>query len=79
VTADSGQPVRLHGVPSGHQAAARRCPSRPHTSAFAVPITFLAVPVVACICAATFLGETLGALPLLAGVGVVAAVAAAVP
>jgi drug/metabolite transporter (DMT)-like permease len=50
----------------------------PHASAFAVSIMFLAVPVVASVGAAAFLGETLGGLQLLGGVVVLAAVAAVV-
>lgn len=42
----------------------------PHTSAFVVSIMFLAVPVLACLGAALFLGETLNA-PQLAGAAIV--------
>ena len=50
----------------------------PHASAFAVSIMFLAVPVVASVGAAVFLDESLGALQLVGGAVVLAAVAAVV-
>jgi len=52
--------------------------AHPHTSAFVVSIMFLAVPVIACIGAAVFLGETLGPLQLVGAVVLLIGVAAVV-
>jgi drug/metabolite transporter (DMT)-like permease len=52
--------------------------AHPYTSAFALSIMFLAVPVLACVGAAVFLGESLSAIQLLGGTVVLVAVAAVV-
>ena len=52
--------------------------AHPYTSAFALSIMFLAVPVLACAGAAVFLGESLGALQLIGGTIVLTAVGAVV-
>lgn len=52
--------------------------AHPHTSAFVLSIMFLAVPVLACVGAAVFLGETLSPTQLLGGGIVLAAVGAVV-
>jgi len=52
--------------------------AHPHTSAFMVSIMFLAVPVISCVSAAVFLGETLNAAQLGGGVVVLVAVGAVV-
>ncbi len=52
--------------------------AHPHTSAFVVSIMLLAVPVIACVAAAVFLGEQLSGLQLAGGAVVMVSVAAVV-